>query len=282
MNELHQIEKKLLIAFDKICRKHHLQYFLLGGSALGAIRHQGFIPWDDDIDIGMPRDDYDKFINLQKEFDEFGYFIQTYQSDPKYIYNYAKLRDSNTTFIEKPYRFFQINHGVWIDIFPLDGFSLKEDNPKQDRRDLKHSWRQAFLCYPWAMRRKFSLRTFPLDLLINIGALCCFWTNVNHYRNKRLDRRLKKIPYENATIVGNHYGIYLEKEAVPKEWFGKGKEVLFEGIKVYIPFEYDKFLRFLYGDYMILPPIEKRIPHHKDSGFSLTISYKDYLNKRKR
>ena len=123
MNELQQKELELFKAFVRVCEKHNLKYFLVGGSALGAIRHKGSIPWDDDIDVGMPREDYDKFCELQYEYEGTPYFIQNFKSDPCYIYNYGKLRDSSTTFIENTYKNNRINHGVWIDIFTIYGFS---------------------------------------------------------------------------------------------------------------------------------------------------------------
>ena len=130
MNALQEKQLNILKYFIKVCEKHNLQYFLVGGSTLGAIRHKGFIPWDDDIDVGMPRKDYDKFVELQSEFEGTPYFIQTFKTDPCYIYNYGKLRDSSTTFIENTFKQHRINHGVWIDIFPIDGFS-KEMMPRE-------------------------------------------------------------------------------------------------------------------------------------------------------
>ena len=114
MNDLQKKQLDILKAFIKVCEKHNLRYFLVGGTALGAIRHKGFIPWDDDIDVGMPREDYDKFVLLQDEYKGTPYFIQTYKTDPCYIYNFGKLRDSSTTFIESQYKNHRINHGVWI------------------------------------------------------------------------------------------------------------------------------------------------------------------------
>ena len=123
MNELKQQQLDILKAFIKVCNKYNLEYFLVYGTALGAIRHKGFIPWDDDIDVAMPRKDYDKYIELQKEYEGTPYFIQTFKSDPCYIYNYAKLRDSSTTFLENAFKNHRINQGVFIDVFPVDGMS---------------------------------------------------------------------------------------------------------------------------------------------------------------
>ena len=112
MNDLQKKQLEILKAFIKVCEKYNLRYFLVGGTCLGAARHKGFIPWDDDIDVGMPREDYDKYVLLQKEYEGTPYFIQTWKSDPRYCYNFAKLRDSSTTFIENYFMSHRINHGV--------------------------------------------------------------------------------------------------------------------------------------------------------------------------
>lgn len=103
-----------------MCDKLKLKYFVIGGTLIGAIRHNGFIPWDNDIDIAMPREDYEKFIKLGQKHLKKNLFIQTYKTDPNYLQNYTKIRDSNTTFIESNVKKHNINHGIFIDIFPLD------------------------------------------------------------------------------------------------------------------------------------------------------------------
>ena len=119
--ELKKIELEMFKYYLAICEKHDLKYFLIGGTLLGAVRHKGFIPWDDDIDIGMPRPDYEKFLLVaQKELPEH-IFLQTHNTDIEYPNCFAKLRNSDTTFIETSCKKLKINHGIYIDIFPLDG-----------------------------------------------------------------------------------------------------------------------------------------------------------------
>lgn len=137
MNDLQKCQLEILKEFIRVCTKHHLQYYLVGGTCLGAVRHQGFIPWDDDIDVAMPRKDYDLFITMQDQMKP-PYFIQTYRSDPNYIYNYAKVRDSSTTFIENYFACHQINHGVWIDVFPLDGISERDEAYAKFKRKIRN------------------------------------------------------------------------------------------------------------------------------------------------
>ena len=126
-------ELEILKNFISCCEKMNLTYYIAFGTLLGAIRHKGFIPWDDDVDVCMPREDYDRFIREGGKYLPENYFIQTMESDPKYALNFAKLRDSNTTLFEKHVIDVDINHGVFIDIFPLDGY-IKGQNRVLDLR----------------------------------------------------------------------------------------------------------------------------------------------------
>lgn len=275
MNPLQVCQFEILKAFIEVCKTHHLQYFLVCGSALGAIRHKGFIPWDDDVDVGMPRSDYDKFINLDHPFKDDRYFLQTYKTDKNYIYNFAKIRDCKTTFVEKAYAHHQMNHGVWLDVFPLDGVSYKNDvSYKRLAYKVHRSWFAVYFMYLAAFKRKITKRTFYLDIPLNIVAFLFCLVNVGHWQNKALDRLARKIPYEKAGMIGNLFGA--SKEIVPRRFFGKGTHATFEGIDVIIPEDYDSYLTYLYGDYMKPPIKKKQEGHHHNKGLSLEKDYKTY------
>src|SRR5699024_7471673 len=122
-DEIKEVQKDqldILIEFDRICKKNNIKYQLFAGTLLGAIRHKGFIPWDDDIDVCMLREDYEKFLNICNKDMKNEYFLQTYNSDTNYIMQFAKLRKNNTIFLERVTANCDIHHGVYIDIFPLD------------------------------------------------------------------------------------------------------------------------------------------------------------------
>lgn len=280
MNELQECQFRILKAFIEVCEKHNLTYFLVGGTALGAVRHKGFIPWDDDIDVGMPREDYEKYILLQKEYEGTPYFIQTYKSDPNFIYNYAKLRDSSTTFIENYYKDFQMNHGVWIDIFPIDGTPENtKDDPKKFGKKVLWTWKQVYWQYLGCLRRKFSKRTFFKDLGLNIVYGLFFWVNVGHYTNKRIDKRIKKYSYKDSEYLANWLGTNPKKEAMPRDVYdGEPSKATFEGMEVNLPHDYDRYLTLLYGDYMTPPPANKQEGHHHHAGLDL---HKNYIEYRK-
>lgn len=277
MNDLQKCQLNILIEFIRLCEEHNLTYYLVGGTCLGAVRHKGFIPWDDDIDVGMPRKDYDKFIQLQKEIKK-PYFIQTYKSDKNYIYNFAKIRDCTTTFIENTFVCHQFNHGVWIDVFPIDGMSKEVKPAIEFKKKVRWTWHQVYLMYLPALKRKLRLKTLWKDIPLNIVAFLFGLLNVGHYRNKLVDKKVTKLSYDDAVLVGNYFGNNAKREAMPKEIFEEGTDGVFEGIKVKLPKDYDKYLTLLFGDYMKLPPVEQQIGHHFDKGFSLS---EDYLTYRK-
>ena len=122
MTDLQQVEFKLLQAVDIVCKQLNIKYYLICGSALGAVKYSGFIPWDDDLDIGMLRSDYEVFVEMAQELLPNSYFLQNYRTDPAFPQIFSKVRDSNTTYIEKSAAKLSINHGVYIDVFPLDGY----------------------------------------------------------------------------------------------------------------------------------------------------------------
>ena len=281
MNELQQRQLNLLKEFIKVCEKHNLKWFLIGGSTLGAIRHKGFIPWDDDIDLGMPREDYDKFMELQYEFEGTPYFIQNFKSDPCYIYNYGKLRDSSTTFIENFYKYHRINHGIWLDIFPIDGISMKMVEPKKLAKKIRYIWLQVYLTYLPALRRRVRKETWFKDILLNIVAGLFYIFDIAHYRNKKVERYIHKIPFDKAVMAANCFGFNMKKEAMDANIFRETIKVPFEDIEVNVVKDYDTYLRNIYGEYMTPPPVEKQIGHHYNKGFDLNMGYEEYIKKHR-
>lgn len=282
MNELQTIEKNLLKEFIDFCDKYHLTYFLIGGTLLGAIRHSGFIPWDDDIDVAMPRPDYDRFCELaEKEF-KGDTFFQSYRSDKNYPYIFSKLRNSNTTFIEKIYKHVNMNQGVYIDIFPIDGISKKSKiNYRAIHNKIICKSLLFFIAWPKNLWRKPRLKYFIFDVLIDILVLPFFLFHIGNWSKKLYERNMKKIKYEEATVVANiQCGDYRNRGNVyPKELLEEFIDWPFEDLVCKVPKRYDEFLALAYGDYMTLPPLEKQVGHHYNSGYDMHKSYRDY-NKR--
>ena len=279
MNPLQAKQFEMLKVFVDICDKYNLNYILVGGTCLGAIRHKGFIPWDDDIDVGMLREDYEEFLRVApKELDKEKYFLQNYKTEPNFVYGFSKIRDNNTTYVEDFFADHDIHHGVWIDILPIDGYTDKNIEPNKLKGRITKFILHIWLSYMPSLFRKFRRKTFFKDLLFNFLAVLFYPCNIAHYHQKALDRMAKKYPTNKATLVGNHlYGFTGKIEALPPEVYRDTIKVQFEDIICRVPKDYDTYLKCLYGDYMKLPKEEDRIGHHHDKGFSLTVGYKEYL-----
>ncbi len=266
--KIKQIEKQLLSEFLRICKKHDLRYFLVGGTCLGAVRHKGFIPWDDDIDVGMPRRDYEIFLKVAPEELPERYFLQCAATEPEHSCNHAKLRDSETTFWETSVKDFHINHGVFMDVFPLDGYKQRLFRDFMNKIYTFRMWREYY----------FPGKTLsPRDkLLAKAVKLLC--GDFRKARDKR-EALFKKDDFDTSAMATNFCGAWGDREIMHRSYFGEGTEGEFEGLKVNLPEKYDAYLKNLYGDYMKLPPEEKRISHHHTEILDLEHSYKMYEKK---
>ena len=266
LKDIKIIEVDILKRFIEVCDKLGLKYYLMGGTLLGAVRHQGFIPWDDDIDVGMPRKDYDIFISEGQNFLPKELFVQSIETEPNYIANFAKIRRSDTTFMEIAWKKCKINHGVYIDVFPLDYYPDDKRARKKFSRMNKIYARRLFSEYDLENQ---SLKYNTVSRILKI-----IYPSTRSVVSKRND--LFKST-EEGNMIANYCGAWGQKEIVPANWYGDGVILNFEGIKVRAPKEYDKWLNQVYGDYMRLPPEEKRIPRHSVEIIDLEKSYEFYV-----
>ena len=251
-NEIKQIELSILDYIDSICKENSIKYYLAYGTLLGAVRHKGFIPWDDDIDIYMLRDDYMKLIQIMKNKKENRYQLLSIYNDLDYTYEFVKVVDVKTSLIVK-----NINHsakeGVWVDVFPLDTLSkcIK----------IQKFFINIFVaCRILSVYQKFpfekrSIVFYPLWIVSKIIG--------PRYFLKVTDRMAKM--GRNDEMVGYMASMGVSKYYFPKEWCLNTCLVDFEG-KKYPAFEhYDEYLKFQYGNYMQLPPEDKRVSHPVDA-----------------
>ncbi len=262
IRDVQKIELEILLEFDRICKKNNITYQLFAGTLLGAIRHKGFIPWDDDIDVCMLRKDYEKFIDCCKKDLDSKYFLQDRNSDKNTILQFAKIRKNNTIFINHMEKDSGMHHGIYIDIFPLDNVKLNSlfgllqpklfnmlymvsisrlENRAKNTKNLFNKVVRLAFYYLFKLIPK-SLIDKPMQSILRI------YENVetkyvNHLTNGASKERLKK---------------YLRE----KESFYNIMEAEFEGHLFPIPMDYHDVLTKNYGDYMKLPPEEKRHPHH--------------------
>lgn len=269
LQEIKQIELDLLKSFISVCEKLNLKYYVIGGTLLGAVRHKGFIPWDDDIDIGMPRKDYEVFLKRGQALLPEDFFLQCLDSDPDIPFNFAKIRNSNTTFQETSVRKIKINHGVYIDIFPLDFYPTSKNA----------IWRLKIKKFIFKVRIATVLHIDSLKGKLAKIAGAILALRYPKYQSAIRKREELYKATSKGGLYANHSGAWGDKEIMPCEWYGDGVCLEFEGLTVCAPKEYDKWLTQVYGDYMQLPPPEKRQPHHYVDIFDLNKSYKEYSNK---
>lgn len=256
LEEIKKIELDILSYVDNVCKENGLRYFLCGGTLLGAIRHKGFIPWDDDIDIIMPRPDYDKLLEIIKSNTESKYkLLSIDQKD--YYYNFSKIVDSETELHENAFQDIE-NLGVYIDIFPLEGMPLDEKLCKKHFKKIdKVRKRINSFAIPKPKIRKNLFEYFKSIYYYTANKKA----SLTEFQNKYLNL-VRQYDYNNSTIVYATGGAYGMRDIFSKELFLEVINVEFEGHYFYAPKEYDRYLKGLYGNYMELPPINKRVSNH--------------------
>ena len=253
----------ILKAFMKICKDNGLTYYCCAGTAIGAVRHHGIIPWDDDIDVIMPRPDYDRLLEIAKTADFVKYEIITPYDDETYPLYFSKLSNRNTTLIED--RQIPCVIGLYVDIFPLDATDddvakakrLKDRYTKIINRLNAVSTHNTFGEYLSLLKKKEEWGRFAIKTL----AFFCR-SAVRRHLIRQMDRLSHLYDYDKAKNVQVYTGSYGHREVFPKSWLGKGKEFPFEDTTVLLPECYDEYLRHFFNDYMQFPPVEQRIEKH--------------------
>lgn len=260
-NKYNEILIKTFKAFDSFCKKHNIKYFAAYGTCLGAIRHHGIIPWDDDIDVMMPRSDYNRLLSLKSELNGTGYEIID-SSLPYYTQPFLKFSDANTTMLEL--KEFPIVFGVYIDVFPLDDVDNVDDARKLSALKLKVFDRYRNGIRKMNLRHILSLLGHGhIKTLIRegvYGALGTFFSDKLYQKYLDVEAVIQKEKGNNCMYYGGFYRF--EKELIDKSWLGAGTEVPFEDTMINVPSNYDAYLSNLYNDYMTPPPPEMRYTHH--------------------
>ena len=248
--ELHQIELGIMRMIRDFCDTHGIRYFLCGGTLLGAIRHKGFIPWDDDADIGMLRPDLERFC---KEFNSERYAIISAETDNKYVNPFPKVIDKRTRMVEHSNPSNRM--GVFIDLCPFDG----APGPAFYPRTNSLTWKFITHLLNQRCRPVFS-HCHPFKTTIVLGAP--FRLIPNRFLARILDKIASRHHTDTAPFVGGIVMGYGPREILPRSVFEGSVEVEFEGERFLAMSGWQRYLSALYGDYMTLPPPEARIPKH--------------------
>lgn len=256
--ELQGIELEILREVKRICNKYKLEYYLIGGTLLGAIRHKGFIPWDDDIDIAMPRKDYEKFIRLCDEELDGKYYLDYITTQDIYVNSFVKIRKANTFVNEKHISEIKCKKGIFIDIFPLDNAKRQNSLFQSIQAKIVKGMYPIIFYRCGANKNRLSKKTIffgTLSKFLSIKSL-----------NKIRDFIMKTNKNEKSKYyvsLGSRYDYV--KETILKDKYYPHKEAEFEGELFNIPNDYKYILTRIYGEnYMDLPPIEKRVNHEID------------------
>ncbi len=262
---------EMALFFDDFCEKNGLTYFMCGGCCIGSIRNKGFIPWDDDVDVFMPREDYEKVKLLWQDTPD--YSIQYTTKDFKTENQFLTINANNTTFIKTYQKDLDINHGLVLDVLPLDGC------PTGMKRRMQKLWA---LLYSLFIVGKAPENHGGLVRTAGRVMLGLFRSNAARYRIWRFcERKMSQYPIAECEYItelcsGPHY---MQNE-YPKEYFERAIRVEFEGHQMPIPVGYDGYLRMAFGDYMQLPPVEKQKCHHEFEVMDMENSYKIYRGTR--
>lgn len=279
IHDVQKVELEMLIEFDRICRKYSIPYSLIGGTLLGSIRHGGFIPWDDDIDVAMLRSDYDKFIKVAFTEMDSSLFLQTCFTDPQAVLQFAKIRKNNTIYEYSMDVGSKYHKGIWIDIFPYD-------NVKTNRKSIFVMSTQIKFLYALTTSSvkkrieetssytKKAVRYFMRAILILLRKptvdkmlLSVFtkYSNLNTEYVTSLTNGITKKRFNFPEKTGYPY-----TNLVKRSEFEKIIDVNFCGHSFMAFKNYDRFLRDNYGDYMVLPSEDKRFPEHDIVSISLS------------
>lgn len=273
LRQLQLTEKEMLLDAVRVCDTHHIPYYLSSGTLLGAVRHKGFIPWDDDIDIEIPIHDYRRFLEIaQAELGD-GYFVQNYMTDPNYNFAYTRIRKNNTTFMDPYHASYQIHHGVWIDIFPL--VAVNPGKPlSMKRKILSLSNFIQIQDKIDSHKEEFQKMLGPAGM-----ALMKTFSSLPMKTRQKIHTKLLNIVFDadpdkcshRANVWGNITTVF------PKEVYeGEPGKVEFEGVLLNAPHDYIRYLEIKYGDYMKLPPENERTGHGKNIIIDLQNSYEKY------
>ena len=260
IKEIQEVSLEILKDIHKFCEQNNIYYTLCGGSLIGAIRHHGFIPWDDDIDIAMPRPDYEKFIHTYQSSNGYKLFSREIEGGDSVYIAYTRVCEMERTFVDSSkFPWSEHKTGVWIDVMPLDG--AYDDITKETKR-----WKKANAIWHKGLRSRYALMKFSdatgVSKFLKV-LFCKLFFKRKYYYLDRLIQISKECAYEQTTYYSDlaimHYGM---REYNPQSYLMNRILVQFEDHQFYIISGYDAWLRNIYGNYMQLPPLSERKKSH--------------------
>jgi lipopolysaccharide cholinephosphotransferase len=259
LDKVHRVQLEIALEVKRICDLYNIKYFLIAGTLLGAVRHGGFIPWDDDMDIGMLREDYEKFISIAKTELSSKYVLQTWDEDINFGQPFAKIRKNGTRFVEKNSSKVEGHKGIYIDIFPFDNV------PENLIARKVHSIKIYLL-------KRLILSKLGYEVWLDGGKIKKIIYKFLYFitkfisiskMKKFLEKEMKKYNTMNTDLIvaiGGSYGY--KRESIKREWIEDLTTIKFENIEFLCPKDFHSYLTHFYGDYMKPPPENKRYNRH--------------------
>jgi len=267
------LELEIAKEIKRVCEENKIDYFIDGGTLLGAVRHRGFIPWDDDMDIGMTTTNYKRFLQIAANKLDSRFFLQSSETDASCAYVFSKVRLNSTHIHERVTDGHIQNDGIFVDIFPFDEVTRKMANSKYYMNKLHVFGKMKMLKGGYDLN---SITNNRFSRMVNV-LLAKF-----PVRKETLDRLIDR--EINVKAVNDTKDFYVERDGMfggkfvfPKVWFNEFIDLPFEDTYFKAPMEYDLFLKQAYGDYMKLPPEEERLKGHSVLGIELDYDYESYF-----
>ena len=274
LRELQKLELEIAKEIKRICDENGIDYFIIGGTLLGAVRHEGFIPWDDDMDIGMTIENYNRFLEIATRQLDSRFFLQTNISDPNYYNVFAKVRLNRTHMLEKVTENLDIHNGIFVDIFPYDAASERVAHSKAYMTMLQLLGKTSLLKHGYNLNGITEKRTSRIvNLMLKYLPVPV--------------KQIDKILYARFQSHDNKHKqeYYIERDGMfkgnfvfSKKYFDTLEELSFEGIKFKAPTDYVEYLRDAYGEFMKLPPADEREKGHSVRDVILDNSFENYIH----
>ena len=255
LQELKEIEFGILKKFDAFCKENNIKYYFAYGTLLGAIRYKKFIPWDDDVDVLVPREDYNRLISLYKDSEQYRLFA--FEKNKNYLYPFAKLCDMTTLKDEHGYNN-GIKLGVDIDIFPMDHWDDDINKAKREATRIKRNMFGLAL----SKLNKPDSKSFIKKIAKGMLMIPCKFLGSKYFINRINKLSIRPEQNESRYIGTKSWCVYGERNIIPARAFADSVEIEFEGEMFPAPVGYDEYLTCLYGDYLPEPPKEKQKTHH--------------------
>lgn len=268
MKKIWATEIDLYLEFVRICEKYNLKYFLFWGSVLGAVRHKGFVPWDDDMDVALTREDYEIFAQVAPNELKAPYFFQTPYTDPGSYFSLPRLRNSSTTGMIHTFSHNKFNQGIWLDIEILDYCDINKIDENREK-----IFQSIMKCATFMRKgspyldekRKAEIEIYHTDSPLTE------WENIQRIAS---NPEYKGSDYMNVAIISAYAPA---KQTWPARCFASAIDMPFEGITAKVPVGYEEMLTRTYGDYMQFPPEDKRGTWHSGNVFDTEKSYIEYI-----